>query len=320
MQPSQAPFTEIKQKLSQAKSIVILLPQNHTADNLAAGLGLYLSLIQNYASKPEDAKAVSIATSPQVKVAFQRLYGVGSIINSLGSKNLVITLRTNLDSIEKVTSDNENGVLNLIIETKTGTQRLDKDNVEFSYRGIDADLVIAIDLLTPEDLGQLLISEPELFQTRETITIASKPGSLPFGTINFQDTSASGVSEMMVKLLRFLHLSIDEDIATNLIAGIEAATNNLMIKTTADTFAALSWCMHSGGKRFHLESSPLEKPTAFPRQIPDNSVLNFRPNDQAALQTIQSPLPPQDNSVDNSVESPQKDWLEPKIYKTPSTS
>ena len=310
---TQSPVSLVKQKISEAKSIAILLPQQHSVDVVAAGLALYLALEQTYS--PNREKKVTIVTSTEVTVAFQRLYGVGSIKNELGSKNLVITLKTNHENIEKVSYDNENDLFNLIIETKEGVPSLRQGDVTFSYRGIDADLLITIELVTPEDVGSLLISEPKLFSDRETVTISSQPNATSFGQVNYHDPSASGVSEMVTKLLRTMRLTLDPDTATNLIAGIEAATNNFTYKSSADTFAAMSFCMKSGGRRNHLSSPTPSQPSyqaggvlqqQQPKEDPRFPQPPFKQREEEASQNLPS---------DDSAASP-KDWFGPKIFRS----
>ncbi|MGI5828121.1 MAG: DHH family phosphoesterase [Patescibacteria group bacterium] len=317
-QQQQQPLNEIKQKITSANSIAILLPQQHTIDNVAAGLALYLTLKQNY-----QDKNIIVATSTEVTVAFQRLYAVGDIKNELGSKNLVIALKTAYDNIEKVSYDNENNHFNLIVETKNGVPSLTKDQVDFFYRGVAADLLITVGLTTPEDVGSLLVSEPKLFEDREIVTIAHQPTATSFGTTNFHDPSASGVSEMVTKLLRFMRAEVDGDIATNLLAGLESATNNFMSQTGADTFAAASWCMRAGGRRNHLGRIPAQTvqspftPGFFPpRPQPFQSSQGqpFPQKQEEAKVVTEESRQVQDDA--SGVPTPQKDWYEPKIFKS----
>jgi nanoRNase/pAp phosphatase (c-di-AMP/oligoRNAs hydrolase) len=294
---SQAPINQIRQKINDAKSTLILLPQQHSVDRIAAGLTLYLSL-QQLKDKDNQPKDVSIVTANELTVAYQRLYGVGDIQTQLGSKNLVITLNTDYDNIEKVTYDNDNGKFNLVVETKEGTNKLTKDEVVFSHRGLNADLIISVGLVSQEDAGNLLLKEPNLFSERENITLSNHPNSLSFGTVNFHEPSSSSLCEMVAKIIRNAHLPINEDIATNVIAGIESSTNNFSIKTTADTFAAISYAMRQGGKRFHLGQMGNQYGSPFTgNKLPPQMPPVLSPQDQ-----------PQTSSD-------QKDWYEPKIFR-----
>lgn len=317
-------ITQIKQKIESSKSILILIPQNHTIDILAASLSFYLSL------KNLEQKNINIVTSTQVTVAYQRLYGVGEIQNNLGSKSLVITLGTNYDNIEKVTYDNEGDKFNLVIETKNDVQKLTKENVNFSYRGVDADLIISLGFSTQEDAGNLLLKEPTLFSDREHIQVTNNPNAIEFGNICFKENDASGMGEIIAKIIRHSHFYIDQDIATNLISAVESATNNFSLKTTADTFAAISWCMRNGGKRNHLTQMVNTQPINANQFKSQNLQQNFpQSQNQISAQNIQAPQfnAPNQNQTQN-IQPPQfsqnnqkqpneanKDWYEPKIFR-----
>lgn len=350
---TQIPLKEIAQKIDNAKSILVLVPSFHTIDNVAAGLSFYLSL-QKYNQNSETRHGLTLASATDPTVAFQRLYGIGDMTKNLGSKNLVITLKTAHENIEKIAVDEGTADFNIIVETKNGTPRLEQKDVVFSYRGLDADLIIAIGLGTAEDAGSIYNQHPNLFADRDSIVICGDSKATTFGTINIVESQTSGSSELVAKLLRFLKFPIDSDICTNLIAGIESATTNFTYKTTADTFAAISWCMKEGGRRNHL-TMPLAQQPGFgtsnsnygsqarganlynPNPYNDNNMAsytnkpynqpfnqnNYNDNNQM-LQPInpapnQMPLASENNNdqykEDKNQNQAPADWLEPKIYR-----
>jgi hypothetical protein len=312
---SPPPLSVIASKVTAAKSIAIILPQNHTADNLAAGLALFLGLKQNL----DQSIKLNIVSSTEVKVAFQRLYGINKISSSLGSKNLVVTLGTDYENIEKVSYDNDGGKFNLVIETKEGVERLGQENISFSYRGVDADLLIAVGFTTPEDAGNLLMAEPKLFADREVILISGQRGAIGFGIINYVDPAVSGNCEMITKLLRYLKINLDADTATNLIAGMESATNNFQSNATAETFAAISWCMRAGGRRYHLSSQGFESRPSMQPQF-NQSPFGFPRSQPMPVRQENEDQQPQPMSEEEGDQSPKQDWLKPKIFKTDNHS
>ncbi|NMC35850.1 hypothetical protein GYA49_02280 [Candidatus Beckwithbacteria bacterium] len=334
---NQLPFSQTAQKIAKAKSILILLPQQLSVDSVATGLALYLSLKDGFNQldgESKKSKSVSIVSSGDVTVAYQRLYGVGSIAKKSGSKNLVITLNTEYDNVEKVSSDNENSKFNLSIEMKEGIERLEKKDVEFSYRGIDADLIITMGMSSTNQIGELITQEPTLFADRDSISFSIN-GQVPnLGNIKLYDPEASSLAELMVSLLRTAKIRINPDIATNLLAAIEAATNNFTYKATANTFSAIAWCMRVGGKRNHLSSpapaqvqvpqSSFSTPTTQPVvQAPFPQVQNPVQNQTASQMPVvpepqttnQTPSQASQESSDQDSETPQQDWFEPKIYR-----
>jgi len=273
--PSQLPLKEIQQKIDKATSILIILPSFHSVDIIAAGLSFYLSL-QKYLEQKEGKTSLTIASATDPTVAYQRLYGVGDITKSLGSKNLVISLKTAHENIEKISVDEGTTDFNIIVETKSGVAKLSEKDVEFSYRGLDADLVIGIGLNNAESAGYLYTQNPSLFAERDTLLISADTRAGSFGNIHVIEPEASGTSELAAKLLRFLKFPVDSDICTNLVAGIESATVNFAQKTGSDTFAAVSWCMKEGGRRNHL-AMPLSELPGYGSPAFGNQMTGYNP-------------------------------------------
>jgi len=346
--PTQLPLKDIQQKIDNASSILIVLPSSHTIDNVAAALAFYLSL-QKYNESKEKKSSLTIASATDPTVAFQRLYGVGDISHNLGSKNLVISLKTAHENIEKISVDEGTTDFNIIIETKSGVPKLEQEDVSFSHRGLDADLIIAIGLTNAEAAGFFYTQNPSLFADRESIIICGDPRAGAFGSLNIIETQASGNSELVAKLLRFLKFPVDGDICTNLIAGVEAVTVNFASRTSADTFAAIAWCMKEGGRRNHL-SMPInqqagfgapsfgagagsfgQNPFASPNPFAANPAYSQPYNAQAFTQPQAQaimPVPNQipltyDNAENNNADKIDNnqndqvpaDWLEPKVYR-----
>ena len=331
------PFAEAVKKIHAAKSILVILPQNHTVDTLSAGLSLHLALT-NLAKTTNQNRFSTIVSSGPTSPQHQKLFGVSDIQSSLGSKNLVITLEIDQDKIEKISHDNDNNKLNIIIETKSGVDKLTKKDTTFSYRGIDSDLIIAIGISSAQQLGSFAQLEPNLFTDRDSIFISNLPEADATGTIKLINLNASGVSEIVALLLRFMKISINADIATNILCGIESATNNFSTKTTADTFAAISWSMRLGGKRNFLDSpvnpnmpqgnSFNQAPPSFPFPFqPGAGQYSPPPSSPGSFPSFPPPASPFPNSNltgqsptqspprDQNQPSPQQDWLEPKIFK-----
>jgi len=87
-----------------------------------------------------------------------------------------------------------------------------------------------------------------------------------------------------------MQLSIDADIASNIMLGLETATDNFRsLKTTADTFEAAALALRSGGRRSQMTITT-------PQPTPTPTVVATPPAETVA-------------------ETPRNDWLEPKIYK-----
>jgi nanoRNase/pAp phosphatase (c-di-AMP/oligoRNAs hydrolase) len=266
--PQPYPSALIQNKINSSQDILIVLPQMHTLDILAASLGLYLTL--------KDSKTITIACSGNIDEAGSNLFSADVVQDSPGGKNLVITLDTPFDDIDKVTTDDHQGKFNLAIELKPEKSRLSQKDISFSYRGLTADLIIAVGCLNSQQLGKILSQEPNLLTGREIITISHQAATANFGTINLSDPQASGCSEIIVKLLKDFNLELPPEATTNLLAGIEIATNSFSFRTGPDTFSAAGWCMQRGAKRGLISPQQPQAPrpfnprmpSGFPQQVP----------------------------------------------------
>jgi hypothetical protein len=289
-------------KLQSATSILIALPQNAPKDTVAAALALYLSL-------KGSGKSASIVSSTQPVVRDSYLVGLDKIETGVGGQNLVITINLPEDAVDKVTSNVEGGHLNLVLQPKPGNPPITGDNLVFGSSGAAADLIITVGAGSLTDMGAISEKEHELFTKDKIINLSNKPGN--FGSINLTDPSAS-CSELVTALLQELKLPLSQDIAGNLMQGIQVATNNLTASNmTADTFEALAVLYRAGARR----TSPAEASAkAGPAKIVNNLPIQDVETKGAKPPEIK-PAPDQPKS------EAEPDWLKPKIFKggSPST-
>ncbi len=238
--------------LDSARQIAISLPKNPKFDAVAAALALKLSLDQS-------GKPASVVCPDPMTVEFHRLVGADVVATGVGSKNLVITFPGQTENVDKVSYNIENGILQLVITPKTGTTGLDPKKLQFTAGGAGADLAILI-------------------------------GGADFPDAKQFRLDGDNLSEAVTLLLTELRLPINPDAASNLLQGLEVASNNFTsISVTADTFEAAANLLRHGARR----ASNLATAEEFPAG------------------SIPAEAPPAD---------PEPDWYEPKIYRGTSTS
>ena len=284
----------VKTALQTAKQVLVLLPQNPNVDSVASALALYLALVKKGLS-------ATIGCSSQMTVQFNRLFGVDKIKPRIGNQNLVITFNYPEDSLEKVAYDKDpaSQKFHLTIEPKAGMQPLDASQVEYSYTGSNADVIFVIGARSLEDLGELYQQEKALLdnKSKTLVNVSTLDKNSQFGTVNLYDPTASGCAEIMAAVIKTLELNLEPDMATNLLAGIEAATQNLTQAGSADTFEAVVELIRLGGQRNHLAVAPAPSFS----QTPTSPF--FRPPMPQPMSLPQTPLP-----------SSQPDWLKPKVF------
>lgn len=291
--------------IDSASGILILLPTKPYFDQVAAGLSLYLSLV--------GKKETAISCPTPMTVGFNRLIGVDKISSEVGNKNLTIRFKGyDANNIEKVSYDIENGEFKLSVVPKTGLPSPQKEQIDLSYAGIAADLVLLIgganDTHFPIlESGELTgakfahIGTRTLTSTHEVMSLA-KPGS--------------STSELVASLIKENGLTIDQDIATNLVMGIEEGSSNFTSsEVTPETFETFAYLLRSGGQR---QSRTKLSPMGFPP-----GAIPTEPWSKPVQEQVPQQVEPVIEQVENKeevIENPPEDWLQPKVFKGTSVS
>jgi hypothetical protein len=245
-------FQKVREVLSEAQIVLVVFPKSLTIDKVAASLSLYLSLKK--ANRP-----VTIVSSQPMTVEFSRLVGADKITDKIGGRNLTISFDYVKDSIEKVSYNVDGGKFNLVIQPKPGFSPIDTKTVNYSYSGGDGSLIFIIGAQRLEDLGSLFESERNLFNEKRTINIDCSGENNQYGKINIVNPQASSCSEIIDEMIRELNLPFDQDMASNLLAGLRSSTNNLQSQSvSADTFEAAAHCLRAGAKMAKQEK-PLKE-------------------------------------------------------------
>ena len=324
----------LQQLLPQAKSILIVLPHEGvihgskkeseiptpsvTIDHFATGLALYLSLQQLQ-------KEATIVSAGQVLVGHTTLFGINEVQAQLPQPkggNFILTLGNvasadgAVPTVEKMDYSVVGNDLRLVFLVKPGAQFVPQ-TITPSYEGGSYDLIFVIGCQKLEDLGNIYSQNQAVFTTH-LVNIDNNSVNSQFGTTKVVDLQAASLSEMMVQLLLGLALPMSGDIATNVLTGIFAATNNLTSSNVqADTYLAVAEALRSGGKKPNGQS---------------NGSAQIDPAQAQAFVQAFAPTPPQVNvpvpttedqpqgeiaTVNNSEteQSFEPDWLTPKIYR-----
>lgn len=282
--------------IDSAPDILILLPQKPLFDDVAAALGLYLSL--------SDKKQVNINCPSSMTVDFNRLIGIDKISSQIGDKNLVISFKGyDAANIEKVSYDIDDGEFKLSVVPKNGYKAPNEKQINLGYSGISSSLVILIGGVTESDFPTLEsedlasasiahIGTRALTSTKKEIMSFAKPGS--------------SVSELVAGFIKENSLSLDPDIATNLIVGIEERSINFSSpEVTPDTFEVFADLLRNGGRRQpRVKLSPASFPVG---------AIPTRPFNQPTIQ----PTADVEGVKETEQEiNPPEDWLhQPKVYK-----
>lgn len=288
--------SQIQSALATAQNVFIVLPQNPQFDEMAAGLGLYLVLAK-------AGKTVEIGCPTEMTVKFSSLIGVDKVKNIFqgGKDSLTISFDYIEDAIEKVSYNIENNKFNLVIKPKTGHPPLDAEKVNYSYGSGKVDLIFTVGVKSLNDLGNLYQKNKEAFKESQIVNLDNSSQNQNYGQFNFVNPEAASISELVVSLITRLRLPTDGDIGSNLLSGIERATNRFSsVKVNSTTFEAAAFCLKIGARR---------KTKSFSKKGPKFQPLKPMP---AKISAQKEPI----EEKEKDEEKPKPDWFEPKIYKS----
>lgn len=313
-------LAQIQALVSGSQRVLVLTHKNPSVDAMASTLAIYLAMV-----KMGKDVTVAMESAPLVEVA--NLVGIDQVKSSLSGKNLLITYKPySVGDFEKVSYMDETGQpgslsdsFKLTISPREGFVP-DPKNFNFSFSGASADLVYAVEVLEPAELGSLY--DPAALAAIPIINIDNHDPNKDYGKYNLVEPEAASISEIVTFFLRAVNAQLDADIAGNLYQGIVSATGNFQSpKVAAATFEAAALCLRSGAKT--KTANLAEQPAAaqapqpiptppLPRPTPPIPPRPTRPQPQQNFHP-QSPA-----GMTNQGQAGQQiptDWTQPKAYR-----
>lgn len=244
-------LTRIKDLISRNETIGIAIGRNHSLDDMAAALSVYLTL-----SKMN--KKVSIASPLDPVVGISNLVGINKVKKNFDGQggDLVVSFPYQEGEIEKVSYTLDAGYLNIIV--KAGEKGISFEDRDIAYKrggqGLPS-LVFVIGTPRLSDLGNIF--DTEGLKNSTLINIDNKNDNQGFGDVLYVSSKFSSVSEQAADLISYLTPNIDIDVAQNLLDGISYATENFQKSTTSSTaFELAGILMRSGAVRASLTKTP----------------------------------------------------------------
>ena len=305
-----------KTLIDSAQEVLILLPSKPFMDQVAGGLSLYLSL-------SALNKNVAISCPAQMVAEYSRLVGVDKVTSELGSKNLIIKFKNYLaDDIDKVRADVENGEFTLTALPKAGKKSPTKEQLEISFSGTAGDLVVLIGGANDSHFPALAKEE---FKTAKVIHVGTRLLEVLNSDLEILSFArpASSTSELIANLIDESSYPIDEDIATNILAGIEEQSKNFQSsEVTADTFLVFAELLKLGGRRMQKVVPATHYPQGAIPARPFNAPVQPVTQSTAVVEQPQitdRQMTPEEAEKELEQEIPAS-WSEPKIFTGTSLS
>jgi hypothetical protein len=287
------PETNALNLIESAKSVIIVLPPDPGKDLVAAGISLHLAL-------KEAGKTSQIGCGSEVHVDSQ-IEGVTEIVDTIGSRNLIISFDYQEDDLDKVDYDvRDDGRFYLMVKPKADSPVPDISGVKYSYSGASADLVITLGINSLEELGKIYADEKNFLDNVTTLSLNNTLHPAAF-TGNFYHKNIGSFSQLVAGLLEEIKIKITPLIAQNLLTTIYEESNNLTgSHITADTFSSIAFLMRNGA---HLPGQKVRTPRL--SQAPFFEI----PEAPATPVEDNIPLPEEENA------SVPSDWNKPKIFR-----
>ncbi|HSD55858.1 MAG TPA: hypothetical protein VLA92_01760 [Candidatus Saccharimonadales bacterium] len=263
------------ERIKQANNILVTVSNNPSVDQLAACIGLTLTL--NKMGK--HATAVFSGSTPSTIEFLQPEKTLEKNTDSL--RDFIIAL--DKSKADKLRYKVEDRVVKIFI-TPYRTSISDKD-LEFSQGDFNVDVVLALGVHAQTDLDQAITSHGRILHDATVITVNIKPGG-ELGSINWLDPNASSLSELGVQLLDALDKKlIDGQIATSFLTGIVAETERFSNSKTSPQTMSISAELMAAGANQQLVATKLEEPApepVVPRPAPIASQEGDKPAEEAA--------------------------------------
>lgn len=236
-------YQQIFDLIKRAGKILIVLPQALTADSLASGAALFhfLKKLQ------KDAEFASSGVLP-ANMAF--LPDVESLESDLpGGNSLVVSLNTRTKKLAELSYQTKDDVVNIFLKSKS--EPFDPEDVSFAQEKFPVDLIFTLGCASLANCGVLFERHTDLFYETPKVNIDNKAANELFGAVNLVDITATSIAEILALLFeKYEDQLVDEDIATQLLAGIIATTHSFQHPhTTPRSFLKASDLVALGGRQ-----------------------------------------------------------------------
>jgi nanoRNase/pAp phosphatase (c-di-AMP/oligoRNAs hydrolase) len=226
------------ERIKQANNILVTVSNNPSVDQLAACIGLTLSL-------NKSGKHATAVFSGQVPSTLEFLQPEKTLERNTDSlRDFIIAL--DKSKADKLRYKVEDKMVRIFI-TPYRTSINEKD-LEFSQGDFNVDVVVALGVHNQADLDQAITTHGRILHDATILTMNVKPGG-ELGTINWLAPNASSLSELAVQLIDVLDKRlVDGQIATAFLTGIVAETDRFSNSKTSPTTMSISAELMAAGK------------------------------------------------------------------------
>ncbi|MCK4891984.1 MAG: hypothetical protein KAS78_04930 [Candidatus Pacebacteria bacterium] len=241
-----SPKEQIIDQITKSETILLCVSKNPNGDSLGAALGFYLAL-------KKLGKKTDIVSPTAILEKYSFLPSSNLITHKLeGARDYIFSVDIKKDKLQQLRYEVQDNKLKIFITAKSGN--LDEKKASLESSKFKYDLIIVLGTSDLENLGNVYDDNPELFYEAPMINIDNNPSNEYFGKINLVDVTVSSTSEIAYNLIYSLSEKLfDEQVATNLLAGIISKTCSFQNKnTTPKAFLAAASLIAKGANKENI--------------------------------------------------------------------
>jgi nanoRNase/pAp phosphatase (c-di-AMP/oligoRNAs hydrolase) len=223
---------DFKKIIKKSKEILIISPENSIDLKASSFALLYLleKLEKNVVlfSSKKDPAQISFLPKP-----------IKTIDNLNGLRDFQLIFNTTKNKIIDLKTEEKESEFTIHITPEKGA--INPKDFSFIPAKFKFDLIILVGTPSLEILGDLYLSNTDLFYEIPKINIDYNPRNENYGQVNIVEDTASSIGEILTELfLENYSNLIDKKIAQCLLTGIISATDSFQIPTTSPKAMSLS--------------------------------------------------------------------------------
>lgn len=243
---------QIVDKIKKSSTILVTVSNNPSVDELSAALGL--TLLLNKMEK--HATAVFSGAIPPA---------ITFLDPEKTFENTVDSLRDFIIALDKEKADHlrykvDGDVVKIFITPYRTT--ITSDDLDFSQGDYNVELVLALGVKSQDHLDSALIAHGRILHDATVATITAGTDKSDLGNIDWFESGASSLSEMLVSLtdsLKGEKVLLDEQVATAFLTGIVAATDRFSNNRTSSKVMTIAAQLMAAGANQQLIALKLQE-------------------------------------------------------------
>ncbi len=235
---------QLRHLLEKSGHILLVVNSNQNTDAICAAMA-WKKLLEKQ-RKQVDIIADNFVLPKNLKF----LKGLEEIQSQLSHlQKFILKVDISNVKIDTLSYDIKDNWLSIYLTPKQGI--ITKNELRTAQSGLKYDLIITINAQDLESLGNIFLSNTDLFYKVPIINFDNHPGNEHFGQVNFVDLNATSISESIYKIMaQLFEHDIDAPMANFLLTGMISQTQSFKTSNVSpNTLNLASKLMSLGADR-----------------------------------------------------------------------